>query len=232
MRWTLWGWAYPWLATRRCSAAASSSCSPWPPPPSLLRTCCCSTSPRRTSILPPLPPSSRRSRRCGQPMAAPWSSSSTGSRPGCRAPTACCSPNGGSVLSLEPAGLAAHFAGRPDSAARVWLDHAHLPSRTPVADPGGVVMVATGLAVADRLPPTDLTVRAGEVVAVTGPPGSGKSTLLACLAGLWSPRRGPCGSVPGPIASASIRGAGHHLRSRAPSGSCSRTPSTSSSPVG
>ena len=96
----------------------------------------------------------------------------------------------GSVLSLDPAGLGAHFAGRPDSAARVWLDHTHLPSRTPVADPGGVVMVATDLVVADRLPPTDLMVHAAEVVAVTGPPGSGKSTLLACLAGLMEPSGG------------------------------------------
>ena len=96
----------------------------------------------------------------------------------------------GSVRSLAPADLAAHFADRPDSAARVWLDHAHLPSRTPVGEPGGAVMVAEALAVDDRLPPTDLIVRAGEVVAVTGPPGSGKSTLLACLAGLLVPSAG------------------------------------------
>ena len=38
------------------------------------------------------PRSLRRSRWCGRPMAARSSSSSTGSRPGCRAPTACCSP--------------------------------------------------------------------------------------------------------------------------------------------
>jgi putative ABC transport system ATP-binding protein len=37
-----------------------------------------------------------------------------------------------------------------------------------------------------------LTVRAGELVAVTGPSGSGKSTLLACLAGMDEP---DCGSV-------------------------------------
>lgn len=35
-----------------------------------------------------------------------------------------------------------------------------------------------------------LTVRAGELVAVTGPSGSGKSTLLACLAGLDDPDGG------------------------------------------
>lgn len=35
-----------------------------------------------------------------------------------------------------------------------------------------------------------LSVRAGEMVAVTGPSGSGKSTLLACLAGLEEPTGG------------------------------------------
>lgn len=35
-----------------------------------------------------------------------------------------------------------------------------------------------------------LTVRAGELVAVTGPSGSGKSTLLACLAGMDEPDGG------------------------------------------
>lgn len=36
----------------------------------------------------------------------------------------------------------------------------------------------------------DLTVHAGEVVAITGDSGSGKSTLLLCLAGLLSPDAG------------------------------------------
>ena len=97
---------------------------------------------------------------------------------------------GGSVLDLEPTDLGAHFATRPDSAARVWVDHAHLPRRAPSGQPGGVVMAAMGVTVADRLPSTDLAVGSGEVLAVTGPPGSGKSTLLACLAGLLEPSAG------------------------------------------
>jgi ABC-type sugar transport system ATPase subunit len=40
------------------------------------------------------------------------------------------------------------------------------------------------------LQPTDLEVRAGEVVALVGPNGAGKSTLLALLAGALPPSEG------------------------------------------
>ena len=43
---------------------------------------------------------------------------------------------------------------------------------------------ARGIAVEGRLAPTDLTVRAGELVGVIGPNGAGKTSLLRALAGI------------------------------------------------
>jgi energy-coupling factor transport system ATP-binding protein len=96
----------------------------------------------------------------------------------------------GSITVLAPGELAAHLAGRPEQAARVWVDHAHLPDRGPTRPPGDTMVQAVGVAVAGRLTTTDLVVRSGEALALTGPPGSGKSTLLACLGGLLEPSAG------------------------------------------
>src|SRR5690606_20037416 len=88
------------------------------------------------------------------------------------------------------------------SAAGVWL-----PGRTPqppsrLTSPGGTALLtAAGLAVARvrgsrRRPASvvrdgiDLTLGAGEALAVTGPNGSGKSTLGLTLAGLLPPAAG------------------------------------------
>ncbi len=62
---------------------------------------------------------------------------------------------------------------------------------TAAAEP---LLVATGVRKAygrtRALDGADLTVRAGEVLAVMGPSGSGKSTLLHCLAGIVPPDAG------------------------------------------
>ncbi|NEB63103.1 ABC-F family ATP-binding cassette domain-containing protein [Streptomyces diastaticus] len=66
----------------------------------------------------------------------------------------------------------------------------------------GTVLDATGVAVAGRLAPTDLTARAGDRLLITGSNGTGKSTLLSVLAGRLAPdtgrvtRRGRLGHLP------------------------------------
>ncbi|MEU0685252.1 ATP-binding cassette domain-containing protein, partial [Streptomyces albogriseolus] len=66
----------------------------------------------------------------------------------------------------------------------------------------GTVLEATGITVTGRLAPTDLTVKAGERLLITGPNGTGKSTLLTVLAGHLIPdtgqvtRRGRIGHLP------------------------------------
>ncbi|MGY2065710.1 thiol reductant ABC exporter subunit CydC [Blastococcus sp. SYSU DS0619] len=70
-------------------------------------------------------------------------------------------------------------------------------------DPRGADVAVTGLTVSypgratAALPPTDLVVRPGELVALRGASGSGKSTLLAALAGLTDPAAVVGGSVTG-----------------------------------
>ena len=68
-------------------------------------------------------------------------------------------------------------------------------ARAPTIDTAIVeaVGVAVRLGSVPILRALDLTVRAGEVVAVTGPNGSGKSTLLRLLATLLRPSRGRLG---------------------------------------
>ncbi|MEU3838555.1 ribosomal protection-like ABC-F family protein [Streptomyces sp. NPDC028635] len=76
---------------------------------------------------------------------------------------------------------------------------------TPVLGSGrltGTVLDAEGVAVTGRLPRTDLTVKAGDRLLITGGNGTGKSTLLRVLAGRLSPdegqvtRRGRIGHLP------------------------------------
>jgi ATP-binding cassette subfamily C protein CydCD len=70
-------------------------------------------------------------------------------------------------------------------------------------DPRGADVSVAGLTVrfpgrtAPALPPVDLAVRPGELLAVRGTSGSGKSTLLAVLAGLTDPSAAVGGTVTG-----------------------------------
>ena len=70
-------------------------------------------------------------------------------------------------------------------------------------DPRGADVTVAGLTVrypgrsVPALPPADLTVRPGELLAVRGDSGSGKSTLLAVLAGLVGPDALVSGTVSG-----------------------------------
>jgi simple sugar transport system ATP-binding protein len=69
---------------------------------------------------------------------------------------------------------------------------------------GAVVLEAKDLVLAAGGPPLELTLRAGEVVALTGPLGAGKSRLLAAIGGA------------APIAGGSLRLGGKAFRPRSP----------------
>jgi ATP-binding cassette, subfamily C, bacterial CydCD len=77
------------------------------------------------------------------------------------------------------------------------------PDAGPDDDPRGADVAVRGLDVrfpgrtSPALPPVDLDVRPGELVAVRGASGSGKSTLLAALAGLVPPTATVAGTVTG-----------------------------------
>ncbi|NEK85601.1 thiol reductant ABC exporter subunit CydC [Blastococcus saxobsidens] len=110
------------------------------------------------------------------------------------------------LRALGSAHHAAEDAALAAAEARAVLAAPATPS-APVSaaddDPRGADLAVAGLTVgypgraAAALPPTDLVVRPGELVALRGPSGSGKSTLLAALAGLIGPEAQVTGSVSG-----------------------------------
>ncbi|MGY1681835.1 thiol reductant ABC exporter subunit CydC [Geodermatophilus sp. SYSU D01176] len=105
---------------------------------------------------------------------------------------------------------AAHHAGE-DAALAATEARAVLAAPEPATpdaedggnDPRGADVAVTGLTVrfpgrtGAALPPVDLAVRPGELVALRGASGSGKSTLLAVLAGLADPAAEVRGTVAG-----------------------------------
>ncbi|MGY1822105.1 thiol reductant ABC exporter subunit CydC [Geodermatophilus sp. SYSU D00079] len=121
---------------------------------------------------------------------------------------------------------AAHHAGEDaalaaaEARAVLAAPLAPAPGAGPDDDPRGADVAVHGLTVrfagrtAPALPPVDLAVRPGELVAVRGASGSGKSTLLAALAGLVPPAATVEGSVTG-VPAGAVAYAPQHPRTTA-----------------
>jgi energy-coupling factor transport system ATP-binding protein len=98
-------------------------------------------------------------------------------------------PGGGVVADGPPAAVfASHGASLAD--AGVWVPGAPAAPRQATGPPGPALLSADGVAVHDRLQWTDVTVSAGEVLAVQGENGTGKTTLALVLGGLLRPSSG------------------------------------------
>ncbi|MEV4467060.1 ABC transporter ATP-binding protein [Micromonospora echinofusca] len=78
----------------------------------------------------------------------------------------------------------------------VWVPGRPVPPRHATAPPGDVLVTADRLGLPPRLAAVDLTVRAGEALAVVGPNGAGKSTLALLLGGLLRPGTGRVAATP------------------------------------
>ncbi|SCL67875.1 energy-coupling factor transport system ATP-binding protein [Micromonospora citrea] len=100
------------------------------------------------------------------------------------------------VVVLEPGGGVradgppeAVFGAHGDALAAegVWVPGRPVPPRHATAPAGDVLLTADRLGLPPRLAAVDLTVRAGEALAVLGPNGAGKSTLALLLGGLLKP---------------------------------------------
>lgn len=109
------------------------------------------------------------------------------------------------VVVLEPGGKV-RADGPPETifaehgaalaAAGVWVPGHVVPSRRAAGPPGDPLLAAESLALPPRLAAVDVTVRAGEALAVLGPNGAGKSTLALLLGGLLAPDSGRIVAAP------------------------------------
>ncbi|SNT39953.1 energy-coupling factor transport system ATP-binding protein [Asanoa hainanensis] len=98
---------------------------------------------------------------------------------------------GGGVVASGPPARVFGEHGAALAADGIWVPGQPLPApRRATAAPGEVLVTADRVALAQRLAPTDLSVRAGEALAVLGPNGVGKSTLALMLGGLLRPGAG------------------------------------------
>ncbi|WBB54525.1 ABC transporter ATP-binding protein [Verrucosispora sp. WMMD573] len=127
------------------------------------------------------------------------------------------------VVVLEPGGGVradgspeAVFAAHGDSLAAegVWVPGRENPPRRAAGPAGEVLLTAEQLGQPPRLAATDLTVRAGEALAVLGPNGAGKSTLALLLGGLLRPGTGRLAASRG-LAGVDSRTAPHRWRAPA-----------------
>ncbi|MEV2238867.1 ABC transporter ATP-binding protein [Micromonospora sp. NPDC049891] len=127
------------------------------------------------------------------------------------------------VVVLEPGG-GVRADGPPDTvfaahgdalaAEGVWVPGREIPPRRAAGPAGEVLLTAERLGQPPRLAATDLTVRAGEALAVLGPNGAGKSTLALLLGGLLRPGTGRLTASP-ELAGADSRTAPHRWRAPA-----------------
>ncbi|RKN42681.1 ABC transporter ATP-binding protein [Micromonospora endolithica] len=96
----------------------------------------------------------------------------------------------------------------------VWVPGRPVPPRRGTAPAGDVLLTADRLGLPPRLAAVDLTVRAGEALAVLGPNGAGKSTLALLLGGLLKPGTGRVAAST-ELAGADARTAPHRWRAPA-----------------
>ncbi|MER7460228.1 ABC transporter ATP-binding protein [Micromonospora sp. NPDC126480] len=127
------------------------------------------------------------------------------------------------VVVLEPGGGVradgtpeAVFAtqGEELAADGVWVPGRPVPPRRATTPAGDALLTAEGLGLPPRLGAVDLTVRAGEALAVGGPNGAGKSTLALLLGGLLAPGTGRVAAT-GELAGRDARTPPHRWRAPA-----------------
>ncbi|MFY1617154.1 ABC transporter ATP-binding protein [Micromonospora sp. WMMD736] len=97
---------------------------------------------------------------------------------------------GGGVRADGPPDAVFALHGDALAAEGVWVPGHPIAPRRATTAAGDVLLTADRLGLPSRLGPTDLTVRAGEALAVRGPNGAGKSTLALLLGGLLKPGTG------------------------------------------
>jgi energy-coupling factor transport system ATP-binding protein len=103
---------------------------------------------------------------------------------------------GGGVRADGPPAAVFQRYGDALAADGVWVPGHVVPHRQATGAPGDLLLTADRLGLPPRLAPIDVTVHAGQTLAVLGPNGAGKSTLALLLGGLLKPGRGRVVAAP------------------------------------